>query len=126
MKQFSLEEYLKNPERKVLTRDGIEIISPLKTILPFNDEDVYPIPLTTDILINNGFKQDTIGSGLILHITGAENLYVLVNYRYNGECRNIEISNNVYNLSMPIRYVHELQHVMRLVGLNELAKNLKI
>ena len=85
-----------------------------------------PVPLTTDILINNGFGQDTIGSGLILHIDNSENLYVLVNYRYNGECRNVEISNRMYNLSRPIRYVHELQHALRLCGLSELADNLKI
>lgn len=74
----------------------------------------------------DGFTQDTIGSGLILHIDNSENLYVLVNYRHNGECRNVEISNNMYNLSCPIQYVHELQHALRLCGLSELAENLKV
>lgn len=93
----------------------------------FKEENVKPVPLTTDILINNGFGQDTICSGLILHIDNSENLYVLVNYRwYNGECRNVEISNGMYNLSRPVRYVHELQHALRLCGLDELANNLKI
>lgn len=75
---------------------------------------------------NNGFTQDTIGSGLILHIDNSENLYVLVNYRHNGKCRNVEISNKMYNLSCPIQYVHELQHALRLCGLSELAENLKV
>ena len=104
----------------------IGIMSPLKIEYFFKEEDVKPVSLTTDILINNGFGQDTIGSGLIRHIDGAENLYVLVNYRHNGECRNVEISNGMYNLSCPILYVHELQHALRLVGLSELADNLKI
>lgn len=106
--------------------EPVGIMSPLKKIFTFREEDVKTIPLIPDILINNGFRQDTIGSGLIHHIDGAENLYVLVNYRYNGECRNVEISNGVYNLSRPVRYVHEFQHALRLAGLNELADNLKI
>lgn len=104
----------------------IGIMSPLKIEYFFKEENVKPVSLTTDILINNGFGQDTIGSGLILHIDNSENLYVLVNYRYNGECRNVEISNGMYNLSRPIRYVHELQHALRLCGLDELANNLKV
>ena len=104
----------------------IGIMSPLKIEYFFKEENVKPVPLTTDILINNRFGQDTIGSGLILHIDNSENLYVLVNYRYNGECRNVEISNRMYNLSRPIRYVHELQHALRLCGLSELAENLKV
>ena len=107
--------------------DFIIIMSPLKSIeYSFKSEYIKPIPLTTDILTNNGFTQDTIGSGLILHIDNSENLYVLVNYRYNGECRNVEISNKMYNLSCPIKYVHELQHALRLCGLSELADKLII
>lgn len=107
--------------------DFIVIMSPLKSIeYSFKSEYIKPIPLTTDILTNNGFTQDTIGSGLILHIDNSENLYVLVNYRHNGECRNVEISNKMYNISCPIKYVHELQHALRLCGLSELAENLKV
>ena len=106
--------------------EPIGIMSPLRKIFTFREVDTYPIQLTADILINNGFGQDTIGSGLIRHIDGAENLYVLVNYRHNGECRNVEISNNMYNILRPIQYVHELQHALRLCGLSELADNLKI
>lgn len=106
--------------------EPIGIISPLANIFILREKDAYPVQLTTDILTNNGFTQDTIGSGLILHIDNSENLYVLVNYRYNGECRNVEISNNMYNLSCPIKYVHELQHALRLCGLSELADKLII
>lgn len=106
--------------------EPIGIMSPLKKIFTFREKDVYPVQLTTDILLNNGFTQDTIGSGLILHIDNSENLYVLVNYRYNGECRKVEISNKMYNILCPIQYVHELQHALRLCGLSELADNLKI
>ena len=101
-------------------------MSPLKNIYMYKKKDIKPISLTADILIDNRFTEDTIGSGLILHIYNSENLYVLVNYRYNGECRNVEISNNMYNISCPIKYVHELQHALRLCGLSELAENLKV
>lgn len=104
----------------------IGIMSPLKNIYMYKKKDIKPISLTADILIDNRFTEDTIGSGLILHIDNSENLYELVNYRYNGECRNMEISNNMYNISCPIKYVHELQHALRLCGLSELADNLKI
>lgn len=125
--------YLGDPVRVTAVRtvyddrtNPIGIMSPLKIEYFLKEEDVKPVPLTTDILINNGFRQDTIGSGLIRHIDGAENLYVLVNYRHNGECRSVEISNGVYNLSRPVRYVHEFQHALRLCGLSELAKALKV
>lgn len=111
---------------KTAYNDGegfIIIMSPLKSVEhSFKSVYIKPIPLTTDILTNNGFIQDTIGSGLILNIDNSENLYV----RYNGECRNVEISNNMYNISCPIKYVHELQHALRLCGLSELAENLKV
>ena len=43
--------------------DFIIIMSPLKSIeYSFKSEYIKPIPLTTDILTNNGFTQDTIGS----------------------------------------------------------------
>lgn len=104
----------------------IGIMSPLKIEYFFKEEAVKPVPLTTDILINNGFRQDTIGSGLIRHIDGAENLYVLVNYRHNGECRNVEISNGMYNLSRPVRYVHEFQHALHVCGLSVMADNIEV
>lgn len=106
--------------------EPIGIMSPLKKIFTFKEKDVNPISLTNKILINNGFEQDTMGSGLIRHIAGAENLYVYVNFRYNGECRNVEISNGMYNLLRPILYVHELQHALRLAGLNELVDTFKV
>ena len=40
--------------------------------------------------------------------------------------KGVEISNKMYNISCPIKYVHELQHALRLCGLSELAENLKV
>ena len=106
--------------------EPIEIISPLKTIETFREEDVKPIPLTAAILEKNGFRCDTIGSGLILHIDNSENRYVFVSFRHDGSSRHVEIEDGYYNLSVPVSYLHELQHALRLVGLNNLAKNLKV
>lgn len=43
MKQFNLEEYLKNPERKVVTRDGKPVRIICTDRKPVKDEDVQPI-----------------------------------------------------------------------------------
>lgn len=40
--------------------------------------------------------------------------------------KGVEISNKMYNISCPIKYVQELQHALRLCGLSELAENLKV
>lgn len=104
----------------------IGVTSEESMVLFFAAEDVKPIQLTAEVLLKNGFSQDTIGSGLIKHIDGAENRYILVNFRYNGECRNVEVSNGMFNLSRPVRYVHELQQSLRLVRLSVLADDFKL
>ena len=60
-----------------------------------------------------------------------------VNYVYNHDGKIVYISrltgdnfsidaNFQGRLSMQIQYVHELQHILRLIGLNDLADNFKI
>lgn len=78
-----------------------------------DSEFVKPIPLTEEILEKNGFKQGEFINDYILD--DATFYLVEFNHSYLYEESDIEIN-----------YVHELQHLLRLCGLNELANNFKI
>lgn len=77
--------------------------------------NVKPIPLTSEILEKNGFR-DYFGYG----------------YANNKGCycegfyMNNDFTIRVSNVSRKLNYVHELQHVLRLCVLNDLADNFKI
>ena len=85
---------------------------------PYHLDDSHyppePIPLTPEILEKNGWKHSN--RLMITRIDGidfywSEGLHVLYKNRYNMcDCK----------------YVHELQHALRLCGLDELADNFKI
>jgi len=107
--------------------EPIGIMSPLKTIETFREEDVKPLPLTSKILLANGFEFDEeVKRGYVLYLDEGKTWYVAVSLRYNDEPRMTEISFERCGVVKPIQYVHELQHALRLVGLNDLARNLKI
>ena len=82
-----------------------------------------PIPLTAEILERNGFE---LRNGFFYHRIDdkphhydfkLENGGVFTSEGYTLQCC-------IYHLT--IRYVHELQHALRLCGLNELADNFKL
>lgn len=86
-------------------------------------DDIKPIPLTSEILERNGFE---LRNGFFYHrIDDKPHHYdfklknggVFTSEGYTLEC-------GIYHLT--IRYVHELQHALRLCGLNDLAGNFKI
>lgn len=79
--------------------------------------DVEPIPLTEEILKDNGFVFDgLIRSYKKFKISKSFFSFALFK-KYI-----IEIGEIAYT----IKYVHELQHALRLCGLNEMADNFKI
>ena len=86
----------------------------------------HPIPLTTERLEANRFKhkQDWSYSG--------RDFYAFPNNRvleYKGfgiEYVNNELFYITDHQLMPLIYFHELQHALRLCGLNEIADGLKI
>ena len=98
------------------------------------DEQPQPIPLTPEILEKNGWvqcKYETCESlyeykGLHLRHTMIKrsngrwvaNVDGIVE-KFPDECTHSSLRINVF-------YVHELQHALRLCGLNELANNFKI
>ena len=103
----------------------------------FGDDEGYKpqlIMLTPEILEKNGFAQDDAYTDAIADGCFAEFLVwhyyaneVIVSYDSSEE---LVISNNVgYPCSEITLYrpkVHELQHALRLCGLNELADNFKV
>ncbi len=90
--------------------EPVGIMSPLKKIFTFREKDVYPIRLDDSMLMQNNFNPE-----------------VVTWWRPEGEdFFKITIMNEDTSLCTKVEYVHELQHALRLAGLNELADNLKI
>ena len=91
-----------------------------------NIEVIEPIPLTTEILENNGFKKFDF-----LHIKGQyqwawwENTLISVtlwcrelnNDTKDGMMLKIEAPNS--SLCLKVNYIHELQHALRLCGIEK-------
>lgn len=80
-----------------------------------------PIPLTPEILDENGFmykngsffKQELLGDRSYITGGGSKGWFISFEYPINL-------------LQLRIHYVHELQHAIRLCGLTELADNFKV
>lgn len=71
-------------------------------------EELYPIPLTEDILVKNGFRiQVTDDNSKWLWVT--DNSWLAYSKRHNYW----------YYEDMKITYVHQLQHLLRLVGIQK-------
>ena len=87
-----------------------------------------PIPLTPEILEKNGwiynnedekfFPQTWINDELMLRAIDDCSYRIVVTSDYDDEDTN--------DTSFIILYVHELQHILRVCNLNELANNLKL
>ena len=92
------------------------------------DIQVKPIPLTAEILEKDGWERD------IDKEWKYNNSRILPHYCYQWEKQNVKIEMYAglegFTISLIIgrRFyaVHELQHVLRLCGLDELADNFKI
>lgn len=81
-------------------------------------DGLQPIPLTDEILDKNAERCDNVlGRKWLILKSG---LFILQVFRWEDEDY-YEVLNYV-----EIRYVHELQHVLRLCGEYELADNLEI
>ena len=89
---------------------------------------IEPIPLTAEILEKDGWERD------IDKEWEYNNSHILPYYCYQWEKQNVKIEMYAglegFTISLIIGHrfyaVHELQHVLRLYGLDELADNFKI
>ena len=96
--------------------------------IPVIGRDLEPIPLTAEILEKDGWERD------IDKEWKYNNSHILPHYCYQWEKRNVKIEMYAglegFTISLIIgrRFyaVHELQHILRLYGLNELADNFKV
>ena len=77
--------------------------------------DFVPILLTPEILEKNGFKYND------LPYAQEWEKYGLSIYGENPKMINCGL-----NIAMNVTYVHQLQHALRLCGLDELADNFKV
>ena len=81
-------------------------------------ENIEPIPITIEILTKNGF----LPFGEDYYYEAKERNSTFKLYRQYGSRWYI----TVCGVCQYIYYVHELQHALRLCGLNELANDFKI
>lgn len=80
---------------------------------------LYPIPITSEILRKNGFDKKRL-SGYDCHFS-----YVLYYESMNFELtalNDCEFSFIINNVAKKIEYVHELQHVLKICGINKEIK----
>lgn len=80
------------------------------------DEFTKPIPLTTEILEKNGWYHD----GIFMERRANENIQL----SWTDRCGAV-LYKNSYEMC-DCKYVHELQHALRLCRLDDLANNFKI
>lgn len=84
---------------------------------PYQPEDIQPIALTDEILVANGFVRH-------YDYGYAHKHFCIERCFYGQEGFGKVITNGgEFRLSQPLMYVHELQHIMRLVGDIDLADN---
>lgn len=83
-------------------------------------EMVEPIPLTEEILLKNGFILDEEWAE---YYNEELNKKFCLEYNFRKE---FFIVIATYSKFLYIKYVHELQHLLRLYGLSVLADNFKI
>ena len=88
------------------------------------DIQVKPITLTPEILEKNGFVFDcdfwTIANPRY------NNVRMVTYYSIGDDVADVFSGHWAFDENYAIDYVHELQHALRLCGLNELADNFKI
>ena len=107
------------------------------------DEQPEPIPLTPEILVKNGWHFDLTpyekelneccGMSIDEHWCYADtNIYISLFFPITGEeMGRLDVNNHRMKryLEFVLRdtlYVHEMQRVLRLCGLNEIADNFKV
>ena len=90
------------------------------------DEQPQPIPLTPEILEKNGFgfvkssDRDSVWNGWWIN-KGLELATCCLDKEGNWPCYI-----NIYDSNIKCEYVHQLQHALRLCGLDDLADNFKV
>lgn len=110
-------------------KDGVQSFEGVLNPKPTLGRDLSPIPLTESILKANGFniRRDAyyLSCGFLGNDWERSGVEVKFYDRavIDIECNYFKYTNRIHLVA---DYVHELQHALRLCGLNELADNFKI
>ena len=96
------------------------------------DIQVKPIPLTPEILEKNGFERGVvIPSNFYRNIDNERLIFSPhsscygLGYVHWNESNDADIMHRL-EVQQPIMYIHQMQHALRLFGLDELADNFKV
>lgn len=114
----------------------VNAIDTTNGISPLMGDEIIPIPLLGQIAECNGFEKMVLASDVTLWkkrideestVTTIELYFHVVGEMVVNiiKSRKEAVNKNLYH-SCDIRNVHELQHALRLCGLNGLADNLKV
>lgn len=101
----------------------VERISDKTTYLPCAIREAEPIPLTEEILKANGFVIERSRECYFIYYS--KNDEIVVALEYDVEQKDYWVHLGGYS-NVIFKYVHELQHILRLCGLIGLADNFKV
>lgn len=118
-KVVSLYKNHKGSGGEIIVESDLKIFNSL-----VRDEDINPIPLTEEILLKNGFRITGSFIELVEYAWNDVNDEICI--FYNRESNDPYFYVEIANVEVKIRYLHELQHLLRMCGFNKLADNLKI
>ena len=92
----------------------------------FRDGTAQPVELTPDMLIANGFTRENNKYRLTIQASSTLLRIENMDLCFEGMARLFALSvcGSIHNFR--VRYVHELQHILRLMDLSELADNFKL
>ena len=102
-------------------------------------EEINPIELTEKILLNSGFKilYDSSVSMKCCATNGEDSVYIYLSFCKKSDGKiNLEriyfeseskiTTTNTININIDINFVHELQHILRIFGLNGIDDKIKV
>lgn len=97
-----------------------------------SEDKIEPIPLTPEILEKNGFERGVmIPSKFYRNIDNERLMFCSYGSCYGLEYVHWNESNDAdimhrLEVQQPIMYIHQMQHALRLFGLDQLADNFKL
>lgn len=102
--------------------EGVAMIVKEEQIVYLNSERLNPIPLTREILLANGFTKFVDGYRRTFYNYVVDNSLMLDISDWEDEGLKVAVGGKFREL----KYIHELQHILRFIGLDEVANNFKI
>ena len=92
-----------------------------ETAYPYSADCAKPIPLTTEILENSGWKHDPPVQRAMINTNFQRNNYLAMSWDSKSHILNISARRDC-DINISCEYVHELQHALRLCGIDKTIK----